>query len=171
MKRVKCKSGLEGWQCRLRENYVDFEEFESNANLRGLHVRLGYVTPQEAWDDNPIVQGSVNPSDYRKVTPRKKAVTVIVRKVQRASRNYLMTIANTETGRAVLKALGAQYKKEGKTFRVYGRGSGKKACLAAIADNLNCWEAGAMANGDKPWNRRFYRPRVKYAERLDVYFR
>lgn len=100
-----------------------------------------------------------------------QAMTVIVRKVQRASRDYLMTIANTEDGRAVLKALRAEYRKEGKYLRVYGRGSRKAACMATIADNPNCWEAGQLANGYKPWNGMFYRPKLKYAERLDVYFR
>lgn len=170
MKQVKCKSGLTGWQCRLQENYKDFADFEHYSNLRDLHTRLGYITPQAAWDDNPVIQGSVNPSDFRKVSTR-KTVTVIVRRVQRASRNYLMTIANTETGRAVLKALRAEYKKEGKFLRAYGRGSRKGACLATIADNPNCWEAAAMARGYNPWCSNFYRPKLKYAERFDVYFR
>lgn len=68
MKRVKCKSGIEGWQCKLRKNYANFEEFEYYAELRGLHIRLGYKTPRNAWLANPVVQGSVIPSDFRKVS-------------------------------------------------------------------------------------------------------
>ena len=66
-KRVKCRSGLTGYQCRLRENYRDLEEFVSYAETYGLHTRLGYKTPQAAWKANPMIQGSVDPNDFRKV--------------------------------------------------------------------------------------------------------
>ena len=64
---VKCKSGLRGWQSPLRDNYADFAEFERYAETYGLHRRLGYRSPRAAWNANPTVQGSVNPSDFRKV--------------------------------------------------------------------------------------------------------
>ena len=64
---MKCKSGLTGWQQRLRSIYVNFEEFEAYCRMYGLHIRLGYKTPTKAWRDNPLVQGSVEPSDYRRV--------------------------------------------------------------------------------------------------------
>jgi hypothetical protein len=67
MKRVKCKSGIEGWQERLKFLYADFAEFKHYADLYKLHKKLGYRTPKAAWDNNPLVEGSVNPSDYRKV--------------------------------------------------------------------------------------------------------
>jgi hypothetical protein len=67
IKRVKCQSGLTGWQCRLRDNYKSYEEWEANAEMWGLHFRLGYKTPQNAWRANPIVQGSVSAADYCKV--------------------------------------------------------------------------------------------------------
>lgn len=68
MKRVICKSGIEGWQCRLQKNYSSFEDFEYYAELRGLHTRLGYNTPIEAWEANPQIRGSINPDDYCKVS-------------------------------------------------------------------------------------------------------
>lgn len=67
MKRTKCKSGIEGWQAQLHENYGSFEEFEAYSETYGLHTRLGFNTPREAWDANPKVEGSVNPGDYRRV--------------------------------------------------------------------------------------------------------
>lgn len=67
MKQVRCKSGLTGWQGKLQENYSSFEEFEAYSETYGLAARLGYDDAQEAWDANPIIQGSVNPSDFRKV--------------------------------------------------------------------------------------------------------
>lgn len=67
MKRVKCKSGLEGWQGRLHDVYSDLEDFETYCAMYQIHVRLGYKTIQGCWDANPVVQGSVNPSDLRRV--------------------------------------------------------------------------------------------------------
>ncbi len=67
MRQVKCKSGLTGYQCRLRENYAGFAEFERYAETYGLHGRLGFKTPRAAWNANPMIQGSVDPSDFRKV--------------------------------------------------------------------------------------------------------
>ena len=67
MKQVKCKSGLTGWQCHLRENYDSFEEFKRLSEMYGLHTRLKFKSPEDAWYVNPLIQGSVNPGDYRRV--------------------------------------------------------------------------------------------------------
>jgi len=67
MKRVKLKSGLEGYQCKLQENYLSFEEWQSYAETYRLHTRLGYKTIVGAWRSNPTIQGGTNPSDFRKV--------------------------------------------------------------------------------------------------------
>jgi hypothetical protein len=64
---VRCRSGLKGWQGRLREVYSDYEEFRGYAESYGLHLSLGYKTPENAWRANPVVQGSVSPGDYCKV--------------------------------------------------------------------------------------------------------
>lgn len=64
---VTCQSGVKGWQGRLQDQYDLFEYFEAYSLIYGLHTRLGYDSPKEAWEDNPVVQGSVIPSDYRKV--------------------------------------------------------------------------------------------------------
>lgn len=65
VRRVKCDSGLPGWQCRLRENYSSYDEFEAFSETYGLAERLGFDSPLDAWDANPLIQGSVEPSDYR----------------------------------------------------------------------------------------------------------
>jgi len=67
MKQVRCRSGLRGWQGRIQEVYATFSEFADWCNNYNNHVRLGFGSPAEAWDANPMVQGSVNPADYRKV--------------------------------------------------------------------------------------------------------
>jgi hypothetical protein len=68
-KQVRCKSGLIGWQGKLQDQYKTADEFVSYSHTYGLHTRLGYATPEEAWEANPTVQGSVNPADFRKVIP------------------------------------------------------------------------------------------------------
>lgn len=67
MKRVKLKSGLEGYQCKLQESYSSFEDWQYCAETYGLHTRLGYKTIVGAWRNNPTVQGGITPSDFRKV--------------------------------------------------------------------------------------------------------
>jgi hypothetical protein len=64
---VKCRSGLRGWQSRLQEVYVNFEEFTAYAEMYGTHLKLGFNRPANAWKSNPMVQGSVEPSDFCKI--------------------------------------------------------------------------------------------------------
>jgi hypothetical protein len=70
--RVKCRSGVEGWQCHLQDNYEDCEEWAAYAEMYKLHLRLGYETPGAAWDANPLVQGSIEPSDFCRVVDGKR---------------------------------------------------------------------------------------------------
>lgn len=65
--KVKCKSGVTGWRNRLRKNYANFEEFEMYSEIYGISRRLGYKSAKTAWRANPMIEGSVNPDDLRKV--------------------------------------------------------------------------------------------------------
>lgn len=64
---VTCRSGERGWQCRLRANYASFEEFAAYDEIYGLAERLGFPSAESAWDLNPMIQGSTNPSDFRRI--------------------------------------------------------------------------------------------------------
>ena len=64
---VKCKSGLREWQGRLTEVYKNFGEFQSYCDIYNIHIRLGFKDERRCWDANPILQGSVNPVDLRRV--------------------------------------------------------------------------------------------------------
>jgi transposase InsO family protein len=55
------------WIARLHHTYSSFEEWESYSETYGLSSRLGYDSAEEAWEDNPMVQGSIKPSDFKKV--------------------------------------------------------------------------------------------------------
>ena len=68
MKQVICKSGSTGHSGRLNKNYSGFEEFERYSETYGLAKRLGYKSAKTAWQANPIVEWSTNPSDFRKVS-------------------------------------------------------------------------------------------------------
>lgn len=64
--RIKCKSGIEGYTCKLQANYHSYSEFKSACESYGIHTRLGYDSPKTAWDDNPTIRASVTPSDLQK---------------------------------------------------------------------------------------------------------
>ena len=65
MRRIKCDSGLIGWQAKLRSVYRNLSEFIAYDNAHGIASRIGFDSPQEAWKANPLIQGSVNPGDLR----------------------------------------------------------------------------------------------------------
>ena len=59
------------WKSKLQENYDSLEEFIQYSDTYGLAERLGYGSPEEAWEDNPMIQGGTDPSDFKKVTEKK----------------------------------------------------------------------------------------------------
>lgn len=73
-KRIKTRSGLAGWQRKLRRIYGSFKSFLNWDETYGLSKKLGYATPKSAWKHNPTVQGSVHPRDYCKVYKNGKRV-------------------------------------------------------------------------------------------------
>lgn len=62
---MKTKNG--GWKMRLRRVYTCKAEWLAYSAMYGLAARLGYKSAERAWKENPMVAGSVNPADYRKV--------------------------------------------------------------------------------------------------------
>ncbi len=67
MKRVKCQSGIEGWQDNLQNVYGSLPEFRDFCRMYSIYKRLGYASAKDAWDANPLIQGSTNPDDLRVV--------------------------------------------------------------------------------------------------------
>ena len=68
-----------GWQAKLRKVYASFGEFDAYCEIYNLAKRLGFKTPQDAWDKNPMIRGSIHPCDYQlasksmnKAIPKKK---------------------------------------------------------------------------------------------------
>jgi len=67
--RIKAQSGIDGWRCRLQENYLSLETWEAYSEMYGLASRLEFKSAEVAWHLNPVVEGSVIPSDFR-VAPK-----------------------------------------------------------------------------------------------------
>lgn len=67
-RRVRCQSGIMGERSRLQSRYYSEEEFASYCEIYNLASRLGYADATDAWESNPIIESSVNPSDLRKVS-------------------------------------------------------------------------------------------------------
>jgi hypothetical protein len=55
------------WKMHLQEVYNNFEEFKSYDSVYGNVKTLGFASAEEAWEANPLVQGSTNPRDYKVV--------------------------------------------------------------------------------------------------------
>lgn len=53
------------WINKLQNEYSNLEEFKQYSDIYSLAERLGYKNAEEAWNNNPIIQGSVNPSDFK----------------------------------------------------------------------------------------------------------
>jgi hypothetical protein len=66
-KDVVCDSGIKGWQDKLQNVYQSLEELISYDGIYGICKRLGYEDPAQCWEENPTIQGSINPSDLKKV--------------------------------------------------------------------------------------------------------
>jgi hypothetical protein len=66
-KDVICDSGIKGWQDKLQNVYQSLEELMSYDRIYGICKRLGYEDPETCWQENPTIQGSTNPSDFKKV--------------------------------------------------------------------------------------------------------
>jgi hypothetical protein len=68
IKNIITTSGHRGWQAKLQDVYVDFAEFLAYCVIYKIHTRLGYRTAIGAWKSDPVIQGSIFPSDLRRVT-------------------------------------------------------------------------------------------------------
>ncbi len=62
---VKCESGELGFRQRVQEIYDDYEDFLHFNKMYNIHVRLKYPSARRLWEDNPIIEGSSNPSDLK----------------------------------------------------------------------------------------------------------
>lgn len=67
-RKVRCRSGIFGYRCRLQTNYSNYNEFLEYCRIYDICKKLGYRNAKAAWQDNPIIEGSVNAYDYRKVS-------------------------------------------------------------------------------------------------------
>jgi uroporphyrinogen-III decarboxylase len=55
---------MKTWKNKLQSEYGNFETFKDYSDVYGVCHRLGFNNAQEAWDNNPMIGGSVNPCDF-----------------------------------------------------------------------------------------------------------
>lgn len=62
------------WRSSLRDNYDDdFGQFLAYSDMYGLAGRLGFATAEDAWEANPTIQGSTDPTDFSVVPDGEQA--------------------------------------------------------------------------------------------------
>ncbi len=65
---VKMRSGITGWRTRLQNSYDSRAQFRAYSETHGLLERMdGFDYVSDAWEANPIIEGSVNTLDFRVV--------------------------------------------------------------------------------------------------------
>jgi len=62
------------WTGKLQNSYTDFDEFQSFDTIYHITERLGYDDPERLWNDNSVIQGSVNPADFKIISGGKTAI-------------------------------------------------------------------------------------------------
>jgi len=55
---------MKTWIGKLQESYANFQDYLSFDRMYSLTERMGYIDPIVVWELNPIIGGSVNPSDF-----------------------------------------------------------------------------------------------------------
>jgi hypothetical protein len=67
MRHVRCLSGVRGERYFLHEGWDSLQDYKQYDSLYRLSKRLGFKKAKEVWNLNPVVESSVNPSDFRLV--------------------------------------------------------------------------------------------------------
>lgn len=55
---------------KLKKIYSNFDEFNRYCEVYGIHTRIGYNSPEEAWKANPTIEGGINPSSLKRVNSK-----------------------------------------------------------------------------------------------------
>jgi hypothetical protein len=139
-KPCKCKSGLTGWCGLLRDQYQNFVEFVHYAETYGLAGRLGFDSAEAAWEANPVVEGSVNPADFRVRCERYRLVLPSgssSRGAQMGRRNILPAAqpATIKLHLIRLKWADGDYDQWG----AYWGNSGRTSIFAAVSETIFPW--------------------------------
>lgn len=71
------------WKSHIQDVYTDFEEFEDYNKIYGLAKRLGFKSTKEAWDKNPMIQGSTDPKDYKIIKESKEVKNSISKELSK----------------------------------------------------------------------------------------
>jgi hypothetical protein len=64
--RIRTFTGIMGWRGKLQVVYRTLNEWKFYARTYKLHRKLR-GSMQGLWNENPVIEGSVNPLDFRRV--------------------------------------------------------------------------------------------------------
>lgn len=103
--RTQMPSGVEGWQDYLQQVYSSFEEFEAYDEIYGLAARFGFDSPQAAWEANPLICGSVNPSDSAVVEDLNDEVVAAAQEADREPSDEQKEAGNYQKGHVTIQGL------------------------------------------------------------------
>lgn len=103
MKAITLPSGRRGWRAHLQENYVNFSEFNNHCSNYLFHERLGFSTPASAWKANPIVQGGIDPSDFKIVQLTSKQRARMRTKLVKAAEKFNLSSKHMLTDSKIKK--------------------------------------------------------------------
>jgi hypothetical protein len=59
------------WKAKVQDVYDSIEDLEGWDALYGVVARCGYESAEEMWEENALIGGSVNPSDFGRVKEKK----------------------------------------------------------------------------------------------------
>lgn len=59
------------WRSRVQELYATYEELVGYDKVYSIAERCGYPRTKELWNDNPMLTGGIDPSDFRLAKPLK----------------------------------------------------------------------------------------------------
>lgn len=57
---------MKRWKMKVQKVYKSLAELEAYDGLYNIAARLGYTDCARLWNDNPMIQGSIDPRDFGK---------------------------------------------------------------------------------------------------------
>lgn len=55
---------MKKWKAKVKSIYSSLEDLKQYDQIYGIAARCGYDNCADLWNDNPKIQGSVNPGDF-----------------------------------------------------------------------------------------------------------
>ena len=70
------------WKMRVQKNYGSLDELIHCDSAYNIAKRCGYNSCEKLWEDNPMLQGSTNPSDFGLVKDKTISVKLTEKQIK-----------------------------------------------------------------------------------------